>query len=211
VIDRPAERLFRRHVRHGADDHPRARHLDAGEVGGRRGRHELRQPEVEHLDQSARRAHQVRALDVPVHDAAPVRFVERVGDLQPDLDHFPHRERPLQDPRRQQLAVHVLHDDEIGAAVFADIVGDGDIGGSQHGRGARLVQQPGAALRIGLERGGQELEGDRPAQARIFASIHLSHAAGTEALADPVVLDGCADHYLVRRKTWGIRPRIQPV
>ena len=79
-------------------------------------RQELREPEVEHLDQAALGAHQVGALDVAMDDAARVRFVQRVGHLDPDLDHFAHRQRTLRDARRQQLAVDVLHDDEVGAA-----------------------------------------------------------------------------------------------
>ena len=158
---------------------------------------ELRQTEVEHLDEPALGAHQVCALDVAMDDAARVRFVERVGDLDADLDHFAHRQRPARDPRRQQLAVDVLHDDEVGARFFADVVGDGDVRRAEHRRGARFVQQPRAALRIGLERRRQELERDRPAKSRVFTAIHLSHAACAKALVDPIVLDGRADHFLL--------------
>ena len=60
---------------------------------------------------------------------------------------------------------------------------------------------------IRLERRRQELERDRPAEPGVFAAIHLAHAARAEAFADSVVLDGCADHYDVRRDSWSIRPR----
>ena len=116
---------------------------------------ELGQAEVEHLDQAALGAHQVRALDVAVDDAAAVRFIERVGDLEADLDDLADRQRPLRDARRQQLAFDVLHDDEVGAGVLADVVGDGDVRRAQHRGGARLVQQARAAFRIGFERGGR--------------------------------------------------------
>ena len=122
-----------------------------------------------------------------------VRFVERVGDLQADLDGLAQRQRPVRDPLREQLALDVLHDDEVGAGVLADVVGDGDVRRAQHRRGARLGQQPGPALRIGLERVRQELERDLPAEPDVFGAIHLAHAAGAEAPIDSVVLHGLAD------------------
>ena len=52
-------------------------------------------------------------------DPSRVRLIERVGDLQADLDDFPDRKRSLRHPRRQQFALDILHDEEgpIGAVV----------------------------------------------------------------------------------------------
>ena len=83
LIDGTAERLLGRHIGHRADDHPRDRDLrlrDARGLGAL-GPDKLRQPEIEDLDQPALGPHQVRALDVAVHDPARVRFVEGIGDL----------------------------------------------------------------------------------------------------------------------------------
>ena len=157
---------------------------------GALGLQELGQAEVEHLDQPALGAHQVRALDVAMHDPARVRLVERVGDLQSDLDDLADRQRPLLHPRRQQLALDVLHHDEVGAARFADVVGDRDVGRTQERRGTRLVEQARPAVRIRLELGGEELQRDRTAEPDIFRSIHFAHPAGAKALADAIVLNG---------------------
>ena len=82
VIDRMAERLLRRHVRDRAQHHPGHRDLRLGHLGGAAAiLDELGEAEVEDLDQAALGAHQVRALDVAVDDAARVRLVERFGDL----------------------------------------------------------------------------------------------------------------------------------
>ena len=159
MIDAASERLLRRHVRDGADHHAGDGHLLLGDqLVALFRRQELRQAEVEHLDEAAVGANQVGALDVAMDDAAAVRLVERVGDLHADVDHFADRQRPLRDPLREQLALDVLHDDEVGAGVLADVVGDGDVRRAQQRRGAGLVQQPRAAVRIGLERRGQELQ-----------------------------------------------------
>ncbi len=159
VIDRPPERLLGRHVGHGADDHAGDRDLRLREPRrlGALGLDELGQPEVEHLDEPALGPHQVRALDVAVHDPARVRLVQGVGDLQADLHDLADRQRPLRHARRQQLALDVLHHDEVGAARFADVVGHGDVGRPQERRGPRFVQEPRAALGIRLQVGGQEL------------------------------------------------------
>ena len=42
---------------------------------------------------------------------------------------------------------------------------------------------------------GQELERDLAPQARVFGQVDLAHAAGAEALAYPIVLNGGADHF----------------
>ena len=65
--------------------------------------------------------------------------------------------------------------------VLADVVGDRDVRRAEHRRGARFVEQPRAAVRIGFERGGQELQRDGPAEPHVFGAIHLAHPARAEA------------------------------
>jgi hypothetical protein len=57
----------------------------------------------------------------------------------------------------------------------------------KRGRCASLAQELLAALLIGLDGRRQELEGDGPAQPRVLGAVHLTHAAGAEALADLVL------------------------
>ena len=189
VIDRPSERLLGGHVRDRADDHSRHGHLGLRDVLRGDVRDELRQTEVEDLDQPALGSHQVCALDIAMHDSARVRFVERVGHLDPDFNHLPHRQRTTSDARGKQFAVDVLHHDEIGAVLFANVVGDRDVGRSQHGSGSRFVQKPRTALRIGLERWRQKLQGYGPTQPCIFTAIHFAHPARPEALVYTVGLE----------------------
>ena len=192
VVDRSTERLLRGHVRHRPDDHPGNRDLRLGDARrlGSLGPDELGEAEVEHLDQATFGPHQVRALDVAMHDAARVRFVERVSHLQADLDDLADCERALRDTRRQQLAFHVLHDDEVGAARFADVVGHGDVRRTQERRGPRFVEQARTAVRIRFEVGGKKLQRDRTTESNIFGAIDLAHASGAKALANAIVLNG---------------------
>ena len=117
VVDRMAERLLGRHVGHGAEHHPGDRDLRLRDFRVLTAiLDELREAEIEHLDEASVGPHQVCALDVAVDDAARVRFVERIGHLQADFDRLAQRQRTVRDPLRKQLAFDVLHDDEIGAA-----------------------------------------------------------------------------------------------
>ena len=194
VIDRMAECLLGGHVGDGAEHHPGDRDLLLRDLRVRTAIFdELREPEIEHLDEASVGPHQVCALDVAVNDAARVRFVEGVGHLQADFQRVAQRERTVRDPLRKELAFHVLHDDEIRAAVLADVVGDGDVGRSEHRRGARFGQQPGAALGIRLEPVRQELQRHLAPETDVFRAIHLAHPAGAKPAIDPIVLHGLAD------------------
>ena len=80
------------------------------EVGG--GRRQLRQAEVEDLDQPVVRDHDVVGLQVAVNDAGAVRLRQALGDLRADLDHggfrcgFPPATRPRSDlPSTHSIAM----------------------------------------------------------------------------------------------------------
>ena len=197
MIDGSAERLLRCHVRHRPDHDPGHRHLRLGDVAAGAAADEFRETEIENLDQSPLGAHQVCALDVAMNNAARVRLVEGIGDLDANLDDFTQRDGTTRDPCRQQLTVDVLHDDEVGAGFFSDVVGDGNVRRTQHRRRTRFVEEARPALGIGLQRRRQELERDRPAKSCIFTTIHLSHAAGAQAFVNAIMLDGRANHFLL--------------
>ena len=60
-------------------------------------------------------------------DAGAVRLVERLGDLNGDFQRFADRQRAVLQPRRQRLAFEVLHDEERGAPLLADVVERADV------------------------------------------------------------------------------------
>ena len=95
---------------------------------------------------------------------------------------------------RQHLALDVLHHQEVGAFVLADVVDRGDVRRAKRRGGAGLGQEARAALGIGLRLGGEELERDLAAEARVLGEIHVAHAPGAEPVTYPIVLDGVADH-----------------
>ena len=105
--------LLGRHVRRGAEQRPRLRHV---------GVDELRNAEVGDLDLVVTVDHEVRRLDVPVDDAAAVGIVEsrshlaREGDDTLGLELVSGVEQ-----RRHRLPLDVLHGEIRQAALLADV------------------------------------------------------------------------------------------
>ena len=101
-------------------------------------------------------------------------------------------------PRRiravEHFAFDVLHHEEVGALVLADVVDGGDVRGAKRRGRARLGQEARAALRIALRLGGEKLQRDLASKARVLGEIHVAHAAGAEPVTYPIVLDCVADH-----------------
>ena len=86
---------------------------------------------------------------------------------------------------REGLALDILHDQEDGRAVFADVVERADIRVCDAGDGARFVAEPfdPAAWRV-QELAREQLDGDGPIQSRIARPIDFAHPAGAKRRKD---------------------------
>lgn len=76
-----------------------------------------------------------------MHDATPMRFLERLDDLHRQLDHLPQRQQRLSGEDMQRLPLDVFHDDEEAAIGLADLVDLADEGVVERGRGQSLAAQ----------------------------------------------------------------------
>jgi hypothetical protein len=127
--------LLRRHVLERAEDQAFLREVGA-DLRRRRGqprgrvlverRDRLRETEVEELHARPRQ-HDVPGFQVPVHDAVPVRAVERVRDLDTVAEDLVDRQRPLDEPMGQRHSFEQLHNEVIGLALAADVVESADV------------------------------------------------------------------------------------
>ena len=182
VIDWRANRLLGAHVGDGSHHQARPGLRGVGEVGGRRGRDDLRDAEVEHFCLAVRRDHYVGRLDVPVDDSPIVGGLQGVGYLDGNLDDSIGVDRVLPDEVGERVAFHQLHGDVADALRFADVVDSGHVRMGQRRRGACLGQETSPALVVGI--GWQHLERDLAIEPRVTREEHLAHAASAQRRQD---------------------------
>ena len=75
---------------------------------------DAREAEIQQLGAAARQ-HDVAGLEIPVHQPLAVRSVERVRDLDADLEQLGRRQRPALEPGGERLALDQLHHQEVRA------------------------------------------------------------------------------------------------
>jgi hypothetical protein len=177
-VDRLAAEVLGRHEVDGPDpaaalgDPRRLGVLDAGD------------PEVAEVDVRARDQH-VRGLDVAVHEAGGVRGVEGAADLRDDRGRPARREPPLAAQERVEVRARDVAHDQVEVAVLLAGAVDRD-----HVRVVDRRGQPRLALEALAERrvrgavGGDQLQRDRPAEAKLRRAVDDAHAAGAEQLLD---------------------------
>ena len=84
---------------------------------------EFRQAEIEHFGLTAARHKNICWLDIAMNDALCVSGIERIGNLDSEVEHLVECERLLANPMLQRLAFEQLHGDERNclAAVVHDV------------------------------------------------------------------------------------------
>ena len=108
-----------------------------------------------------------------------VCFVERIGDVDADLQHLLEWDRPLgvDQPVHQRLAVEILHDEVVDLFVTADVVDSANVRMRQRGNRPRLALESRAAVGIGREGFRQDLDRDGAIQPRVPGFVDLAHPA----------------------------------
>ena len=80
----------------------------------------------------------VPGFDVAVDDAACVRRVQRIGNLDSDVQHLVRLERTAGKAIAKRLSLHQLHDDERTQVVLTNVVNRADMRVVQRRCGARF-------------------------------------------------------------------------
>ena len=137
----------------------------------------LGQPEVEQL-RARLRQHDVARLQIAMHNAVPVRLVERVRNLNPVTDRLLHGERSFLESPGERLPLEIFHDQEGHALVVADVIERADVRMTELRDRLRFAIEPLPKLRIDGHAGGKNLDGDRAVEARVRRPIDFAHPAG---------------------------------
>ncbi len=95
-----------------------------------------------------------------MHDPLPVRLIQRIRDLDGDLERLIERQRALFQPLGQRLPFEILHDEEVDAVLAANVEDRADVGVRQRRDRLGLALEPLFQIRVGGDVLGEHLDGD---------------------------------------------------
>ena len=150
---------------------------------------DFRQPEIENLRLTAIRHENVRGLDVPMDDAFRVCGIQRIGDLDAQIEHRLDLHRLASDPVPERLPLQQFHGDEASPIGLVDLVDRADVRVVQGGCGLRFALEAAECLRVVGEFVGKELQSDVATELQVLRLIHHSHAPAADLTEDAVMGD----------------------
>ena len=111
-----------------------------------------------------------------MHHSGAMRFFERVGNLDRNLEQFRLGQRTALQPIRQRLAFEVFHHQEFGCAVAAYVVQNADVRMLQLRDDSSFAFKASAQLGIRYQLRVQNFDRDSSVQPRIPCPVHFPHS-----------------------------------
>lgn len=142
----------------------------------------------------ARRNEDVGGFDIAMQDAAGVRSVERIGDLNRHLQQLGNRQWFAADAFVEWLPLEQFHGNELHPVVLVDLVDSADVRVIQGRRGARLTPKSIDGLSIAGVVYRQKLERDLPGQLDVFRPVDHTHAARAKPFEDAMMRNYLPNH-----------------
>ncbi len=192
--------LLRRHVVDGAQRDPLPRHL----FGVHLIEIEPRQAEVQNLDHALGRDHQVRSLDVPVHQPSFADLFKSHRRLADNLAGVRDGKRMAVPAEKVEVdAVDVFHDQEARSRNLASIHGADDIGMINRADGFHLAIETGHRTLVPDPVPCEDLQRHHAAQLGVQGLVDRAHPSFAQFLEQLVFAE---QRQLVRRlATWFLR------
>jgi len=147
---------------------------------------QLRQAEVQDLDDAVVADHHVLGLDVAMDNAGFVRGVEGGGHLEGDLQGVSQRQRHGAHPLAQRLSPDELRGNEVQVLEIPDLVDGEDIGVIERRRRLRFPHESTEAIAVSRRFPVQDLQGHLALEARVLGDVDRAHAARAQRRQDLV-------------------------
>ena len=187
LVDAPAARGLRAHVRRRSEDHTGhrsergdgRRHRGIGRRGAAVARRveRLGETEVEDLDHAVGGQLDVRRLQVAVNDPALVRRLERLRDLPREIDRFGEGQPSSLQALGQILAGDQLHREEAMALVLMEAVDRCDVRMVEGGQDLGLPLEASESLGTLGERRREEFQRNLPVELGVSGAPDFAHAS----------------------------------
>ncbi len=116
-----------------------------------------------------------------------MRGIQRVRNLNPQIEQQFHLQRTTGDPVLQRRAFQKFHGDERLAVLLANLINRADVGMVQCGGRARFAPKTFQGLRILGYIEGQKFQRDKSAELSILRLVNDTHASAAEFLEDSVM------------------------
>src|ERR1700693_292754 len=153
----------------------------------------LGKAEVENFGVAAFSDKNIGGLDVAMDDSFAVGSIERVGDVDTEIEEQFQIQGAARDAVLQRFAVKTFHGD-VGLPIFlANFVNGADVGMIQRGGRSRLAAKSLERLVVFSHFFGKKFQRDVPAEVSILGFVHDTHTTAAELFDDAVMGDGLAN------------------
>src|SRR5579864_6526379 len=161
----------------------------------------LGQSEVKNFGLPARRNENVRGLDIAMNDALAVSGVERIGNLDAEVEYGFIFQRFAENAVRQRLSLEILHGNKWLALVLPKVVNGTNIRMIEGGSGPRFAFKALESLRILCQAFRKKFERYTAAQAGVLGFVHDSHPSAAQFAKDAVMRDVFGNDGQISRST----------
>ncbi len=127
-----------------------------------------------------------------MHDAVPMRLVERIGQLNRRPQRFIDRHRTALQSLRKGLPFEELHHEVIDTVVPPDVEDRTDVRMAERRERLGLALESNSQLLLFGDLLNEDLDRDNTIETRVARSIHLTHAAAPDQRQDFVRPEVCA-------------------
>src|SRR5208282_2444927 len=159
---------------------------------------DLRQTKIENLGLTSTRDEDVRRLDVAMHNALRVRRIQRIGDLDAEINRRLNLQRLAGDLVPQGVPLKQFHRNEASPIGVIDFVDRADVLVVQGRRRLGFPLESAERLRIVGELFGKEFQSDVATELEVFGLIDHTHSAPAD-FAEDAVMGNRLPHGLGRR------------